>query len=104
MREPEHQERGASGATGASRSVDEDGGTEFARGGVFLKLTYPVRGEDGLASIPFRSGPGAWLGKDDLADDIREFAGVQSRPIGFESLLHGQSTPRDDSALARAKE
>lgn len=77
-------------------SYDEDGGTGFERGGVRLELTYLVRGDDGLASIPFRSGPVAWLGKDDLADDIGELRGVQSRLIGFESLLHGKSTPRDD--------
>jgi hypothetical protein len=75
---------------------DEDGGTGFERGGVRLELTYLVLGDDGLASIPLRSGAVVWPGKDALADDVGELRGVQSRLIGFESLLLGKATPRDD--------
>ncbi len=77
-------------------SDDEDGGTGFERDGVRLELTYMVRGDDGLASIPLRSGPVVWPGKDSLGDDVGELRGVRARLIGFESLLHGKSTPRDD--------
>ena len=77
-------------------SEDEDGGTGFERGGIRLELTYLVRGDDGLASIPLRSGAVVWPGEDALVDDVGELFGVRSRLIGFESLLHGKSTPRDD--------
>jgi len=77
-------------------SDDEDGGTGFERGGVRLELTYLVRGDDGLASIPLRSGAVVWPGDDALADDVGELRGVRSRLVGFESLLHGKTTPRDD--------
>ena len=75
---------------------DEDGGTGFERGGVRLELTYLIRDDDGLASIPLRSGAVVWPGKDALADDVGELRGVQSRLIGFDSLLFGKATPRDD--------
>ncbi|MCX6378983.1 MAG: hypothetical protein NT023_05820 [Armatimonadetes bacterium] len=75
---------------------DEDGGTGFERGGIRLELTYLVRDDDGLASIPLRSGAVVWPGKDGLADDVGELRGVQSHLIGIASLLHGKSTPRDD--------
>jgi hypothetical protein len=84
---------------------DEDGGTGFERGGVRLELTFLVRGVDGLASIPLRSGEVVWPGKEALADDVGELRGVQSRLIGIESLLQGKSTPRDeleDAAKDRA--
>lgn len=74
----------------------EDGGTGFERGGVRLELTYLVRGDDGLASIPLRSGAVVWPGKDGLAEDVAELRGVQSRLIGLASLLRGKSSPRDD--------
>jgi hypothetical protein len=77
-------------------SDDEDGGTGFERGGVRLELTYLVRGDDGLASIPLQSGPVVWPGEDALADDVGELRGVPSRLVGFESLLHDKATPRDD--------
>jgi hypothetical protein len=77
-------------------SADEDGGTGFERGGVRVELTYLVRGDDGLASIPLRSGAVVWPGKNALADDVGELRGLRSRLIGFESLLYGKSTPRDD--------
>lgn len=75
---------------------DEDGGTGFERGGVRLELTFLVRGVDGLASIPLRSGAVVWPGKEALADDVGELRGVQARLVGRESLLQGKSTPRDD--------
>jgi hypothetical protein len=75
---------------------DEDGGTGFERGGVRLELTFLVRGVDGVASIPLRSGAVGWPGKEALADDVGELRGVQSRLIGFEALRQGKSTPRDD--------
>ena len=75
---------------------DEDGGTGFERGQVRLELTYLVRGDDGLASIPFQSGPVVWPGRGALADDVGELRGVQSRLIGFEALLLGKAAPRDD--------
>lgn len=75
---------------------DEDGGTGFERAGVRLELTFLVRGDNGLASIPLRSGPVVWPGKDSLADDVGELRGVRSRLIGFESMLDGKSTPRED--------
>jgi hypothetical protein len=77
-------------------SNDEDGGTAFERAGVRLELTYLVCGDDGLASIPLRSGPVLWPGKGALVDDVGELRGVRSRLIGFEALLSGKSTPRDD--------
>jgi hypothetical protein len=77
-------------------SDDEDGGTGFERGGVRLELTYLVRSDDGLASIPLRSGAVVWPGQDALAHDVGELRGVRSRLVGFESLLHGKATPRDD--------
>jgi len=77
-------------------SNDDDGGTGFERGGVRLELTYLIHGDDGLASIPLRSGAVVWPGEDALADDVGELRGVRSRLVGFESLLHGKATPRDD--------
>jgi Aminoglycoside-2''-adenylyltransferase len=77
-------------------SDDEDGGTGFERGGVRLELTYLVRGDDGFASIPLQSGAVVWPGEDALVDDVGELRGVRSRLVGFESLLYGKSTPRDD--------
>lgn len=74
----------------------EDGGTGFERGGVRLELTYLVRGDDGVASIPFRSGAVAWPDEDGLADDVAELHGVQARLLGLAALLRGKSTPRDD--------
>ena len=75
---------------------DEDGGTGFERSGIRLELTYLVRGDDGLAFIPLRSGAVVFPGKDELADDVGELGGVQSRLIGLASLIDGKSTPRDD--------
>lgn len=75
---------------------DEDGGTGFERRGVRLELTFLVRGAHGLASIPLRSGAVVWPGKDALADNVGVLHGVQSRLIGFEALLFGKATPRDD--------
>ncbi len=75
---------------------DEDGGTGFERGGVRLELTYLVHGDDGRVYLPLRSGSVEWPGMAALADDVGELHGVQSRLLGFESLLHGKSTPRDD--------
>ena len=75
---------------------DEDGGTGFERAGVRLELTYLVRGDDGRAYIPLRSGAVVWSGKDALADDVGELRGVQSRLIGLESLREGKATSRDD--------
>jgi aminoglycoside-2''-adenylyltransferase len=75
---------------------DEDGGTGFERGDIRLELTYLIRGDNGLASIPLHSGAVVWPGADALADDVGELHGVRSRLIGFESLLHGKATPRGD--------
>jgi hypothetical protein len=77
-------------------SEDEDGGTGFEREEIRVELTYLVRNDDGLTSIPLRSGTVVWPGQDVLADDVGELRGVQSRLIGLESLLHGKATPRDD--------
>jgi hypothetical protein len=77
-------------------SEDEDGGTGFEREEIRVELTYLVRNDDGLTSIPLRSGTVVWPGQDVLADDVGELRGVQSRLIGLESLLHGKAMPRDD--------
>src|SRR5215510_2729707 len=68
-------------------SDDEDGGTGFERGGIRLELTYLVRGDNGLAFIPLRSGAVVFPGKDVLADDVGELRGVHSRLIALASLL-----------------
>ena len=75
---------------------DEDGGTGYERGGVRLELTFLVRGSDGLASIPLRSGLVAWPGEDALAKDVGELHGVRSRLLGFAALISGKSASRDD--------
>lgn len=75
---------------------DEDGGTGFERGGVRLELTFLVRGDDGLASIPLRSGAVVWPGEGALGDDVAELRGVRSRLVAFNSLLDGKASPRDD--------
>ena len=84
---------------------DEDGGTGYERGGVRLELTFLVRGSDGLASIPLKSGLVVWPEEEGLADDVLEFRGVRSHLIGFAALLGGKSTPReepDDAVKDRA--
>jgi hypothetical protein len=75
---------------------DEDGGTGYERDGVRLELTYLVRGFDGFASIPLRTGLVVWPGEEGLADDVGVLCGVRSHLIGFASLIAGKSAPRDD--------
>jgi hypothetical protein len=73
---------------------DEDGGTGYEREGVRLELTFLVH-HDGRVCIALNAGPMPFP-DGAFANDAGELLGVQSRLMGFESLLHGKSSPRDD--------
>jgi hypothetical protein len=78
-----------------SPETDEDGGTGYERGGVRLELTYLVRDDSGVVSIPLRSGLAHWPA-DALTTGTAELHGVHARVIALESLAHGKARGRDE--------